>query len=438
MQFLNRKFYATFTVLTVFLLVGITFTQAEASKADPIGAVIQAAEGHASQQASPSQESTLPPIYYQKEVVLGKHDTLSSLLIDENVPKALTARALHKLQRAYNVKQLRPGQKVTISFKDSDKSTHGKALKLDSIFFYGPDDKTVEIAREGERDFKVNVGNRELNTEIVAITGVIDDSLYMSAKKAKLPVALVPAFANLFAWEIDFTRDIRPGASFKVAYERILDEKGQYLRSGQVLAAELVTRGKTYDAFRTAESGWAEYYSSTGYNKKRTLLRTPLEFSRISSHYNLNRKHPVLGYTRAHRGTDFAAPTGTPIKAAGDGVVEKAAWFGGYGRYIRIKHDKKFKTAYAHLSGYAKGIKTGKKVKQGQTIGYVGSSGRSTGPHLHYEIFVYGKQVNPMKVKLPTGTKVKKHGLKEFNAKVANFQKMWKDIDEGVISETNN
>jgi len=219
-----------------------------------------------------------------------------------------------------------------------------------------------------------------------------------------------------------------------VVYEKILDEKGNYLRSGQVLAAELTTKGKTYDAYRTVENGWAEYYSSKGYNKKRTLLRTPLEFTRISSHYNLRRKHPILGYTRAHKGTDFAAPTGTPIKAAGDGVIEKASWYGGYGRYIRIRHDKKFKSAYAHLSRYARGIKAGKKVKQGQTIGYVGTSGRSSGPHLHYELLVYGKQVNAMKQKLPTGAKVKKKGLKAFNSMVSKYQKMWEETGKARIA----
>ncbi len=406
---------------------------------DPIGAVIEAAQMQEGSQIKTSTtgdnfEDTLPPIYYEKELKLGRRDTLSSLLIENQVPRQLTARALHKLQRKYNVRQLRPGQEVVVSFKYEEPNQ----AKLDSIFFYGPDDKKVEINRTGAKDFEVHIGKRTLQTETVAITGVIDDSLYMSAKKANLPVALVPSFANLFAWELDFTRDIRPGASFKVIYERILDEKGQFLRSGNILAAELTTRGKTYDAYRTVENGWAEYFSSKGYNKKRTLLRTPLEFTRISSHYNLKRRHPVLGYTRAHKGTDFAAPTGTPIKAAGDGVIEKASWYGGYGRYIRIKHDKKFKTAYAHLSRYARGIKAGKKVKQGQTIGYVGTSGRSTGPHLHYEVLVYGKQVNAMRVKLPTGGRVKKKGLKQFNAMVAKYQKMWNEAQQTNLAEIKN
>lgn len=436
MQLNKHTLYLTCAAVAAFLL--LTYNAgAKLPEEDPIGAVIQAAESQAKRQSLPpiqkDKEDALPPIFYEKEVTLDRRDTLSSLLIGESVPRSLTARALHKLQRKYNVRQLRPGQKVTLSFKEGDVDT----LKLDSIFFYSPDDKTVEIKRESAKDFKVNIGKRQLNTEVVAITGTIDDSLYMSAKRAKLPAALVPSFANLFAWELDFTRDIRPGATFKVVFEKILDEKGKYLRSGHVLAAELTTKGKTYDAFRTSENGWAEYYSSKGYNKKRTLLRTPLAFTRISSHYNLRRKHPVLGYTRAHKGTDFAAPTGTPIKAAGDGVVEKASWYGGYGRYIRIRHDKKFKTAYAHMSRYARGMKAGKKVKQGQTIGYVGTSGRSTGPHLHYEVFVYGKQVNAMKVKLPTGGKVKKKGLQNFNAMVAKYQAMWGEAEKSQLTKIN-
>lgn len=367
----------------------------------------------------------LPPIYIEKEVKLKKKQTLSNLLIKNDISNRLTAQALHKLQRKYNVKQLRPGQNITLSFKESGETN----LLLNEISFFSPDDKNVHIKRKEDGSFAVDVQRRKLNKKTVAVVGNIDDSLYASAKKAGLPVALVPAFANLFAWELDFTRDIRPGASFRVVYEKILDEKGQYLRSGNVLAAELTTKGKTYDAYRTNDNGWTEYFSSTGFNKKRTLLRTPLEFTRISSHYNKKRRHPVLGYTRAHKGTDFAAPRGTPVKAAGDGVVEKASWYGSYGRYIRIRHDKKFKTAYAHLTRFARGIKTGKRVKQGQTIGYVGTTGRSTGPHLHYEVLRYGKQVNAMRVKLPVGKKVKTKGLKAFNTNVANIKAMWKEAE---------
>ncbi len=389
--------------------------EATTSAPDPIQSVIQNLDN-----------IELPPIYIEKEVTLKKRDTLSSLLHKNNVPRDLTAKALYKLQRKYNVKQLRPGQNITLLFKEGDEAS----VSLDKISFYSPDDKDVNILRDADGSFTIDIKKRQLDKETVAVIGTINDSLYASAKKAGLPAALVPAFANLFAWELDFTRDIRPGAVFRVVYERILDEKGHYLRSGNILAAELTTRGKTYDAYYTKENGWTEYFSSKGFNKKRTLLRTPLEFTRISSHYNNRRKHPVLGYTRAHKGTDFAAPRGTPVKAAGDGVIEKASWYGSYGKYVRIRHDKVFKTAYAHLTRFAKGMKAGKRVRQGQTIGYVGTTGRSTGPHLHYEVLRYGKQVNAMRVKLPTGAKVKKKGLKEFNEKVATYQNMWTSLQK--------
>ncbi|MFT7433726.1 MAG: murein DD-endopeptidase MepM/ murein hydrolase activator NlpD [Alphaproteobacteria bacterium] len=405
-------------VLLGVLFFAPTSKETPSMEQDPIQEVIQKLN-----------DTVLPPIYIEKEVTLKKRQTLSSLLTTNAVPQRLTAKALHKLQRQYNVKQLRPGQHITLSFKEISEGS----ASLDQISFYSPDDKDVRVSRNADRSFTIDVQKRKLNKETVAVTGTIDDSLYASAKKAGLPAALVPAFANLFAWEIDFTRDIRPGARFRVVYEKILDENGIFLRSGNVLAAELTTKRKTYDAYRSNNNGWTEYFSSKGFNKKRTLLRTPLEFTRISSHYNRKRKHPVLGYTRAHKGTDFAAPRGTPVKAAGDGVIEKASWYGSYGRYIRIRHDKQFKTAYAHLTRFARGIKTGKRIKQGQTIGYVGTTGRSTGPHLHYEVLRYGKQVNAMRVKLPTGKKVKTKGIKAFNAQVAQYKAMWTKLENAPL-----
>lgn len=369
----------------------------------------------------------LPPIYIEYPLILKRGETLTELLIDHGFTRAHAAKAMYRLQRAYNVKKLRPKQEVILSYKkDWEKDT----VTFKSITFYTPDDKNIYISPKGKNDFTVKITQRALSKKPIAIEGTIQDSLYYSAKKAHLPAALVPAFANLFGWEMDFTRDIRPGDTFRVVYERILDEEGRYLRSGNILAAELSLskRKKTLDAYRTKTKYGVGYYSSKGYNKQRTLLRTPLEFTRISSNFNLKRKHPILGYTRAHKGTDFAAPTGTPVRAAGDGIVEKASWYGGYGRYIRLKHSKKFKTAYAHLYRYARGIKPGKHVRQGQIIAYVGTSGRSTGPHLHYEVIRYGKHVNPMTVKLPMGKAIPKKQKEAFNKNLHTYQAMWKAL----------
>ena len=373
-----------------------------------------------------SFEVTLPPLYIEYPLSLGKNETLTEVLTNHGISKADAARAMYRLQKKYNVRQLRPGQDVIVTYIE-EKDTP----LLHTITFNGPDDKYIEVSpTETGDDFDVVVKKRQLSTKEVAIEGVINDSLYASAKQANLPAALVTDFANLFAWELDFTRDIRPGDTFRVVYEQILDENGHMLRSGNILAAELTTNKKIHDAYRTNTPYGMSYFNSKGYNKRRTLLRTPLEFTRISSNFSLRRKHPILGYTRAHKGTDFAAPRGTPIRAAGDGIVEKASWYGGYGRYIRIKHDSKFKTAYAHMQRYAKGMRAGKRVKQGQVIGYVGTSGRSTGPHLHYEVLRYNKQVNAMTVKLPMGATIPQKEQDEFKATVAKYKAMWKKWEE--------
>lgn len=380
-----------------------------------------------------SVEMPLPPIYIEKEVTLKKRETLSQSLMKSGLPRKMVAKAMHPLQRKYNVKRMQPGQKVSITYKEGLK---GQVEQLEEISFFTRNDKIVATEwNDKKKRYVAKIDKRPTEVRTLAATGTIEGSLYMSAKKAKLPTALVAPFANLFAWDIDFTRDIRPGDGFKVLYQAIYDDKGNFLRSGRIVAAELQTRKKKYDSFRIVQNGIAGYYNSKGYNKRKVLLRTPIEFARISSHFNLRRKHPILGYTRAHKGTDFAAPSGTPIKASGDGVVERASWYGGYGRFIRIRHGNGFKTHYAHLSRYGRGIKKGKRVRQGQVIGYVGTSGRSTGPHLHYEVLKRGKHVNPMRIALPVGVKLPKSKRPQLRKLVAGARQQWAEAGTMVAEK---
>ena len=375
-------------------------------------------------EAKPSEETLeeLPPIYIEHPIKLKKGQTLSSAIGKSAIPNSMTATALHKLQRKYNVRKLRDGQEITVRYKQGD---NGKAEYIEEISFFSRDDKSVKVGWDGNK-YKASVAKRPIERNQVAVVGEINGSLYRSANVAGLPENLVVPFANLFSWELDFTRDIHPGSQFKVVYEKINDENGNFIRHGNILAAELITKYKVHNAFRYKDkTGYVEYYDDKGINKKRALLRTPLDFARISSHFNLKRKHPILGYTRAHKGTDFAAPRGTPIKASGNGTVEFAGWHGGHGKYIKIRHDGKYKTAYAHLSRYAKGLRKGKKVRQGQIIGYVGSTGRSTGPHLHYELIKHGRHINALREKLPNGRVLPKSKRKTFNSLVANLKDLW-------------
>lgn len=366
---------------------------------------------------TPAYAVEIPPIFIEKTIQLKKNQTLANELIKASIPKRDTYQALRKLEKKYSLRKLPLGQEFVLRFKET---TDGKKARIENLSFYTKNDKIAKVTYENGK-YKASLKPRPIVTEQQSAIGTISGSLYAAASKAGLPASLVPSFANLFAWELDFTRDVRKGDDFRVVYERIEDENGNFIRNGNILAAELITRKKVHNAYQAIVNNRKEYYDENGMNKRRSLLRTPIEFARISSHFNLKRKHPILKYTRAHKGTDFAAPTGTAIKAAGDGVIEVAKWNGGYGRYIKIRHDKKYKSSYAHMSRYAKGMKPGKKVRQGQTIGYVGTSGRSTGPHLHYELLRHGTQVNAMREKLPNGKKIPKKYLNKFKNQIANY-----------------
>ena len=251
------------------------------------------------------------------------------------------------------------------------------------------------------------------------IEAEIETSIYSSALQLGAEDQHVVDFASAFAYDIDFQREIHPGDRFEILFETFYDERGNAVRNGDVLYAALNGKAlqRGFYRFAPSDDGVVDYFDQNGESATKFLMKTPINGARISSNFG-KRKHPISGYTRLHKGTDFAAPTGTPIYAAGNGTVQRASRNGGYGNYIKIKHTRGYETAYAHLSKYAKGIKAGKKVKQGDVIGYVGSTGASTGPHLHYEVYVDGKPVNVMSLKLPNGRKLQDEPamLEEFKA----------------------
>jgi murein DD-endopeptidase MepM/ murein hydrolase activator NlpD len=251
------------------------------------------------------------------------------------------------------------------------------------------------------------------------IEAEIETSIYSSALQLGAEDQQVVDFASAFAYDIDFQREIHPGDRFEILFETFYDERGNAVRNGDVLYAALNGKAlqRGFYRFAPSDDGVADYFDQNGESATKFLMKTPINGARISSNFG-KRKHPISGFTRLHKGTDFAAPTGTPIYAAGNGTVQRASRNGGYGNYIKIKHTRGYETAYAHLSKYAKGIKAGKKVKQGDVIGYVGSTGASTGPHLHYEVYVDGKPVNVMSLKLPNGRKLQDEPamLEEFKA----------------------
>ena len=261
----------------------------------------------------------------------------------------------------------------------------------------------------------------ELGTQVKQAGGVIRDSLFLSGQAAGLSDNLIMQLADIYGWDIDFIMDIRNGDRFNVIYE----EKYKNLEKvteGPVLAAEFINQGRKIRAVRyQREDGTADYYTDTGANMRKAFLRSPLKFSRISSHFNLRRKHPILNRIRAHKGVDYAAPTGTPIKVTGDGVIHHLGNKGGYGKTIIVKHGNKYSTLYAHLSRYKKGLRRGRPVKQGQVIGYVGKSGLATGPHLHYEFLVHGAHRNPLTVALPKAEGVPVAEMDQFKTRTTHL-----------------
>ena len=298
-----------------------------------------------------------------------------------------------------------PGQTLRFRYDENNELT---ALELQR--------NRVESLRIAIADDEISVEqiSKAVETQVGSAAGMIESSLFLDGQKAGLSDGLIMQLATIFGWDIDFALEIRAGDQFRVLYEEQYLE-GEKLRDGPILAAEFTNRGKTYTALRYEDrNGEIGYFDADGHSKRRAFIRTPIKFARVSSRYNPKRWHPVLKKWRSHKGVDYAAPRGTPIKATGDGRIVHRGKKGGYGRTVIVEHAGKYTTLYAHMSKYSKRAKRGNRVKQGQVIGYVGSSGLATGPHLHYEFRVRGKHRDPLRVKLPKSLSLPKSEIAKF------------------------
>ena len=253
----------------------------------------------------------------------------------------------------------------------------------------------------------------KLNKEILYKENIILQSLYRAASKENIPASIIVEFASIYGFQVDFQRDIRKRDAFQIMYEAFRDDNGKLIETGNILFANLKLSGRNNRLYFFGEKGSQGHYDKSGKSSKKALMKTPINGARLSSPFGM-RKHPIDGYNKMHRGTDFAAPMGTPIMASGDGVVKKAGWCGGGGNCVVIKHNSTWQTIYAHMSKFASGIRSGVRVKQGQTIGFVGSTGKSTGPHLHYEVIKNGEKINSQKLRLPSGKILKGEQRKRF------------------------
>ena len=339
-------------------------------------------------------------------------DTLMEAVLRSGATPQDAHEAIVALTKIFNPRQLQAGQSIRVTYGDQDAANWGNRLlainvKLDV-------EKEVAALRSRSGDFSPREIVREFDVRSLRVSGNIDDSLYAALDKAGVPANTLIEMIRVFSWDVDFQRDIQPGDRFEVFFDQYVDEDGKRVKDGNIQYAALTLSGREVRLYRfEGADGVIDYYNDQGQSARKALLRTPIDGARLSSTFGL-RRHPILGYSRMHQGIDFAAPAGTPIKAAGDGIIEMAAPNSGYGNYVLIKHTSDYKTAYAHMQKFATGVRPGVRVRQGQTIGYVGSTGLATGPHLHYEILRLGKQVNPDGVKMPTGKKLEGRELLAF------------------------
>lgn len=398
-------------VLTAFVFVGCenntTSTSVEKTKKENqiknTNPLIELASFLSAEDVAPIQYSE------RKQDKLQSRETLINVLDRLGADRSQSNGAVHAASQHIEMRKLRPGQSVVAFFEDENDA------KLTALSFQPDAERQVLVSRNDlgdwvSRELKVN-----LTPDFAKVGGVINSTIYELALKQGAKDQQVVDFADIFAYDVDFQREIHQGDTFEITYEVLRDELGQPIRNGDILYASLDGKkiSRKFYRYTTSDDGITDYYDETGKAARKFLMKTPINGARLSSNFG-KRRHPVLGYTKIHKGTDFAAPRGTPIYAAGNGVVERASRYGSYGNYARIRHADGYKTAYAHMNKYGPGIKSGVRVKQGQIIGYVGTTGRSTGPHLHYEVQINGKHVDAMSLKLPTGRKLDGEMLKAF------------------------
>ena len=359
---------------------------------------------------------------YEETVVLGEGQTLLGVLIDKGVVRSRALKLINALEPIFAAKNLSDGQQIKLTVQLS-KDLDGQDIIEPIRLSFAPDanrEIVVEMDENGRylsRAFdNTPDGLRVANRDHHRSRAKIRKSLYVAAKEQGVPEPIIIEMMRVHAYDVDFQRQIRPGDSFEVFYGSPNNTQSAGNQRDVVLYSALTLSGETkgYFRFTTPDDGIVDYYDVNGKSATKFLTRTPINGARISSKFGM-RRHPVLGYTKMHTGIDFAAPYGTPIKAAGKGVIEKIGRVGAYGKYIRIRHSNGYKTAYAHMSRFAKGLKTGSSVRQNQVIGYVGSTGRSTGAHLHFEVLLKNKHVDPNKLRMPTGRQLTGAMLAMFN-----------------------
>ena len=348
--------------------------------------------------------------YKEEKYLIQNNDTIEKILKkykirNEDIKKVSTKLKQRKLSNIYT------GRELSLIYK---KLNDGSKTIINLLF---PINNTTSIeVRKIQEKFIIKENILKLYKKEIVVKNVITNNLYNSAIEKNIEPNIIIEFARVFGFEVDFQRDIRKGDWFEIYYEKFEDDNGKVRDTGKIIYASMFVNGEELNLYNFKYKNHEDYYDIKGKSITKSLMKTPINGARLSSSFGM-RKHPILGYNKMHRGTDFAAPSGTPIMASGSGTVTRARWCGGGGNCVKIKHNSSYETVYAHMKAFAKGIKEGRKVKQGQIIGYVGSTGLSTGPHLHYEVIVNGKKVNSQRLKLPSGKTLRGKEREEFELK---------------------
>ena len=337
-------------------------------------------------------------------------ETFDSILEQYSINQKDIFTIKNTLSKKVNLNKLNTDQKIHLTIDQTDNTI------IKFLFQISNKERVILTQDLQKKSFNQKVVLTKLKKEIVYQENTILQSLYKSAINKKIPANIITEFARVYGFQVDFQRDIKKQDRFQIMYEIFVDEKKRLIESGNILYANLIMSGEDNSLYYFDKKGVEGHYDKNGKSVQKALMKTPINGARLSSPYGM-RKHPIDGFNKMHRGTDFAAPMGTPIMASGSGVIKKAGWCGGGGNCIVIKHNSTYQTIYAHMSKFAKGMRSGVRVKQGQTIGYVGSTGKSTGPHLHYEVLINGKRVNSQTLKLPSGKILKKDDRKLFETK---------------------
>ncbi len=337
-------------------------------------------------------------------------ETFTSILDFYSLDKKEASIIKNKISKKINLNKLNTNQKILFTIDQSDNS-------IKEFIFQISNKERIILTQDTEnKNFTQEIVLTKLEKKIIYNESLILRSLYKSAKNQKVPNNIIIEFARIYGFQVDFQRDIRKKDKFQIMYEAYFDENRKLIETGNILFANLILSGEDNSLFYFDEEKNTGHYDKNGKSVEKALMKTPINGARLSSPFGM-RKHPIDGFNKMHKGTDFAAPTGTPIMASGSGVIKKAGWCGGGGNCVVIKHNSTYQTIYAHMSKFARGIRSGVRVKQGQTIGYVGSTGKSTGPHLHYEVLINGKRVNSQTLKLPSGKILKGESRKLFETK---------------------